>query len=553
MAFNRHSILTKILVYVGVAVLALFIFLTLVLSGVNTASQKKKFDAVSLRETQLLAYALTSPVYDFDMSGIESVTTGFIAGSEYVSVAVFDDKDKALFTSPVGKPRGKTVKTSIDLAVGEKKIGRIDFVKDTWSLTAENRVTVLGYSLMAFAMVSCMLFLIVSLLRAVVLKPIRQLDSTVVGLSKGDGDLTQRLPILHRDELGKVSGDFNSFLEMMRDLVSAIRKSLDSLLEIKERIGNSTYETNSSLGEINANLAGIQKQIDELNRQITSASSSVEEISANISSMKRTTEHQAQAVASSTSAVNQMVASIGSVAKITEAKKQATRRLLEVTESGGANLAETIEIVREINAKVGTISELTKIINKISAQTNLLAMNAAIEAAHAGEAGAGFSVVAGEIRILAENSRGNAKNIGDILKDMTAKIALANTQARKTGEVFELVKKDVNGVSEAFGEISDASRELNEGGSQIVESMAKLQEISVLISQGSNEIEAGTRDLRDNMLNANSVSSEIVVGMKEITAGSENIAKSLNGIQDQSNALDGASEELSARVNRFKV
>jgi len=549
----KFSILMKFAILVGVAAVGIFTAETVFLSIQNGMTQDTAFSKNMDRQVQLLAFALAPPVYNLDMTNTEEIVKNFLTDEIQLSVVVSDEAGKALFTSPEVAARGAFSTLAKPLVANGANIGKVEVKTDHSVLEREKLDQLLILIGMNFLLLAIIVVVLIAGLRGVVLKPLIVLEERVIDLSRGDGDLTQDLPVLSQDELGVLSSHFNAFLGSMRSMVLAIRESTDKVLQVKGLLGENALETNTSLGEINANLAGIRREIQVLDEQINAAFASVEQINTHIASMKTMTDQQTEAVGSSTSAVNQMVVSIERVAQITETKRLATEKLFQVTQSGGEKLARTIAMVKEVNASLGDISDLTNIINQISAQTNLLAMNAAIEAAHAGDAGRGFSVVADEIRKLAESSSVNSKNIGAILKAMSQKISQASKDALETGASFELINQDVHDVHAAFAEIAASSSELSVGGSQIIESMMKLQDISTSVHRGADEMATGSEILGDRMTKVLSISSEIVVGMGEITEGSNLIAQALNGVKVQTEVLSDASEGLRTTVQKFKV
>ena len=142
-------------------------------------------------------------------------------------------------------------------------------------------------------------------------------------------------------------------------------------------------------------------------------------------------------VEESTASVNEMIASLKNLDKMTNARRESASRLVETAKNGGEKLSNTVEVVRNINNSIGSISDMIKIIDGIAAQTNLLAMNAAIEAAHAGDAGRGFAVVADEIRSLAETTSNNSQEIGSIIRDVMEKIHIAAESSEDTIQAFQ--------------------------------------------------------------------------------------------------------------------
>ncbi len=183
-------------------------------------------------------------------------------------------------------------------------------------------------------------------------------------------------------------------------------------LELSGHMKDSIYTTT----RINGSVLAIYDKIETLNGDIQKSLSAIQEIAGTLRSLENKIEDQSSSITQTSAAIEEMDASISNVRVITEKKETASKDLVSHTVEGKRKMEEMGKGIDSIDSNIDSIQEIIKVINHIATQTNLLSMNAAIEAAHAGSAGKGFAVVAAEIRKLSESTSGNAKLISNTLK-----------------------------------------------------------------------------------------------------------------------------------------
>jgi methyl-accepting chemotaxis protein len=258
-------------------------------------------------------------------------------------------------------------------------------------------------------------------------------------------------------------------------------------------------------------------------------------------------------VEQSSASVHEMVASLSNVASITQTKQNATKLLVSRTEDGGKILSVTTNAVQKIHDNLDSISEMVKVINDVAEQTNLLAMNAAIEAAHAGDAGRGFSVVADEIRKLAEDVSKNAKEISVELKTIIGGIETAASSSLSTNKAFTEIREEVESVYQAFEEISLSTSELSNGGEQIIKAMDLLNQITQKVRDSSMEMTTDANQMAGAMETVKRISIEVNGAMDEVTTGTLEISKAMDQATALTVNLSDTSTELEDEVNRFII
>ncbi len=367
------------------------------------------------------------------------------------------------------------------------------------------------------------------------------------------GDLTVRIDISSKDDLGRLSKNLNDFIGVLSNSVDNIKITSGQNISVKEELVVTTNQTTASVQEMSAGAASIRDQMARLDEQIRTSSGEVELVSTSIESLKNSLNEQMAMVEESTSSVTEMIASIGNVADITEKKREATGRLVETARTGGKQLESTASIIEEINGRIGEIRGTTDIILNVSAQTNLLAMNAAIEAAHAGEYGRGFAVVAEEIRKLAEASSKNSKQIGKVIKEMIAKIQEASTAGEATKRAFSDIDMEVQGVAGSLDEINASMSELQAGGRQILEAMTTLQEVSSQVKDGGTAMGDATSAVSGAMEKVDRISAEVLGSIGEITSGLSEINMAMVTVSDLTDKVSGISNAMDESVRFFRT
>ena len=367
------------------------------------------------------------------------------------------------------------------------------------------------------------------------------------------GNLSRNVDVKPGDEIGDLADNFNRAVNSLRKIINSVKETSSESSRISDSLSEETQRTSASVEEITANIESINKQFGHLADNIASSSTAVEEILANTSSLVNQISHQALSVSLTSAAIEEMTASIDNVAKIASTKKAATDNLVSITQDGGEKVDLTNRVIQDISKNIDDMMELITVINNVASQTNLLSMNAAIEAAHAGEFGKGFAVVADEIRKLAESTADNSKNISRLLNGVIDKIKQALESSTASGETFTEILKVVSDVVGSFAEISTSTEELAAGSQEVRKAGTELLTITEEIRRGSEEMKVGAEHINDALSNVKNISAESVNGINEISIGSSEINRAVVQISELSKKNSTAVAELRDEMRQFNT
>ena len=391
------------------------------------------------------------------------------------------------------------------------------------------------------------------IINSLVIKNIVRSSKALEDISEGDADLTVSIEVHTRDEIGQLGIGFNNFVEKLRGWIVQIKDVINDTDSVSLQVTSSTEETTAAVEEASAILQSIGSEVDNLDSSLSQTVSAIEQINSNVMSMDSQISDQAAMVEESTAAITEMIASLGNVSTITKNKQQATEALSRVAVNGKTQIENTLDIFKQVVSNIGSIQEMADSINAIASQTNLLSMNAAIEAAHAGDAGKGFAVVAEEIRKLAETAGQSSTNITSLINSVTESVELTDESAKKTSEMFDEINKEVTDTVNAFSEIEQSITELNIGSKQVLQASEEISSVTNNIQAGSNEIKNGAESILNSSTAVRDVSQKVSRGMREVTTGNNEILSAMQIMVEHSKKLDSIVSKLKEQFGGFKT
>ncbi len=395
--------------------------------------------------------------------------------------------------------------------------------------------------------------LFVSAMYRAIARPLHLVLKALVNIASGEGDLTQRLPVHSSDEIGQLAGLFNQTMEKIGAMVRAIGSTTETLRVNGQTLSSEMGETASALNEIHANIDGMQQKTINQSASVTETQATIEEIVKNIERLNALIEEQSGSVGQSSSAIEEMVANIRSVTETLSRNALSVDELALSSEKGTASMDEVATLVATIARESEGLLEASTIIQGIANQTNLLAMNAAIEAAHAGEFGKGFAVVSDEIRKLSEDSAEQAKMISTVMNNLKGLIDQGSMASQVAQDQFQAVFKLSQMVKNQEATIKNAMDEQSIGGSQVLESIQTISEITAQVQDGSAEMLQGSAQIRTEMGNLAATTEDMRASMQEMAIGTDLINTAANHINDLSLQNRDQILVLHTEVDRFTV
>ena len=418
------------------------------------------------------------------------------------------------------------------------------------------------YKTLTVTVIVCALFalgvvLVTVLLTRHVMRPLStirmHISEEAEEISSGRANLTKRVLVSSHDEIGELADGFNAFLEKLQTVVASMKQSKTSLTQAGESLKSGTAETAAAIGQMLSGLGEMGGKLARQNESVEQTNGSVAAILESIRSLESLVESQAQSTQGASGAVEQMIANIGEVNRSVDKMAESFGMLAEDAESGAKTQGQLQSQISEIETQSQLLSEANTVIANIASQTNLLAMNAAIEAAHAGEAGKGFSVVADEIRKLSETSTTQSKTIGDQLNRIQQTIAsvVAATQLGVQG--YDHLAGEIQETDSLVQQIKAAMSEQRQGSVQITEALRGMNDSTHQVQHASQEMTANSRKIMSEVSALQEATRAMRQSMDEMNGSAEQINTTGTALSDISRIMEQSISEIGRQVDQFEV
>ncbi len=398
------------------------------------------------------------------------------------------------------------------------------------------------------------LFILSILVANSIIKPINKANVKLKEISEGKGDLTKQLEIKSKNELGKLAQHFNNFVIFLRNTLQDIFKEIDNASKLSQNLANIAEKTSATQEEISASILTIKDKSEELDDEVRTSSRSIIDVKDNISDVVKTIYEQSSSINQAANTINELSKSIDDMVNIINQKQTYANQVEETAQSGEVEMRSTLNNIKDVSSSANVIMEMIGVINNIAEQTNMLAMNASIEAAHAGESGKGFSIVADEIRNLAENTTENSKKISKSLKEVTGFIKTSQESIERTSQFFVSMVFGIKEISEGLSVIQQSMIDIKNENTNIINQLENLVNISKNTNQYSQEMNINVeKTIIKSMKNLSLISLEVRNGMEEISNNIGFLNQASGKIIEAGINNSTYINEIKKHLNNFKI
>jgi methyl-accepting chemotaxis protein len=423
----------------------------------------------------------------------------------------------------------------------------------TMSTSARKQATASSFVLAALVAASILASLALAILLArQFARPLRASVAAASRIATGElATAMDRSALRRGDELGDLSRALDGMARELSGQMRTLRSSVAELASVGTSLGTTMAETGKALREVDGAASGILGHAEAQAEGVGRTVATVRDMAYIIEGLDRAIEQQAQSVSASSSSVEEMVGNISSVGEGLERMGASFAELVSAAGEGRVKLDVVTTVITDMSERSEKLSEANAIVAGIAARTNLLAMNAAIEAAHAGESGRGFAVVADEIRNLAENAARQSKEIRRDIDGIRQSIDAAVASSDAARSAFAGVVELLDRVEDLEREIMASLDEQREGSRLALEGLSSINEVTARVQSGSLELSKGSRAIGGVMDALEGATSSLKEAVGGISQSVSDIGSAVQSVADLSERNQEAIHAVEALVARY--
>lgn len=447
---------------------------------------------------------------------------------------------------------GKTISVYSPIMYNGKIVGMLacDFDAEKLSATIDHssRNMIIGCAICLVVVILAMWLYIGNFFRK-----IARVSNAMDVISSGARDLTARVQVSGNNEISMLASSCNKVMASLQEVIGAEKKSVEGLALNSHELMNQTSQNLSAIATADESVTEIYEKAQAQSSLIDKAISVINEYVKSVNELDGKTKAQENAIEESSQSVDAIMDNIKVLTNALENISEEYKKIVIDTRDGREKQKIVVDKISQVQELAENLNSANSVITQISSQTNLLAMNAAIEAAHAGTAGKGFSVVAEEIRKLSETSATQTKSVSELLEAIESSIAgIANASDNST-QSFDVLGERIRTLDNDIINIREKIERQSEEGRKIKEMMGIISDASNMISQSSGMIKKKNKVLESHIEELHSSANEILMGSEVSKEYLKRMQESTSRSADKSRQNLGLCEEVRSIVNSYKT
>lgn len=495
----KRSLSTKFITAITVTSLVVSVVILVVNYQLIKGAQEARFEEDTRAQIELINSSMAESVFAYDFQQIEAIAKSLVNTALVSRIHITDHrgKDLASANKAIVDDSEKVPRSGLEILREGEMIGRYDitFSKSTMEALLADQVKL--SMMIVLVLLICILITVFMLTRSMIIAPVRGVSDSLADIASGGGDLTKRLPDHGGDEVAELANNFN---RVMEQISSIIKNVIVVTGKVGDNVRNMSVATDNTVNSTSQQL-----------RELEQVAAALNELSASATEVARSAGQTAEKTNETSRAADE-----GS--GIVRSSQQTIQRLTGQIEA----TAEKIQVLKDNSENIGSVME---VIRSIAEQTNLLALNAAIEAARAGEQGRGFAVVADEVRSLAQKTQSSTEEIESII-----------LQLQKAADEAHL---SMNTSMSSVQETIDTAARVDEALKRIQENVMTINDMNHHIATASTE--------------QSTVADEVSKNISAIYSLSERVSENASIVSDNAIQLESESRELKSEMSSFRV